>query len=184
MAGAVMLARAAIPRIVTRSTPTSATSYGLDTGKRAHQRGEIDDGSLAGIVKAKALNASQRRRLDQINRTGLTGSDQLNYDIVMYGLTTADDASKEFDYGGPGAGAPYTLSQLTGSYCQLPSFLDSQHPVETKADADAYLAALHADDHYSDIVADHHRLTHPSRQYHYGWSLALSGIVPPETKEV
>ena len=51
-------------------------------------------------------------------------------------------------------------------------------------DADAYLAALHADDHYSDIVADHHRLTHPSRQYHYGWSLALSGIVPPETKEV
>ena len=49
---------------------------------------------------------------------------------------------KEFDYGGAGAGQPYILSQLTGSYCQVPSFLDSQHPVETKADADAYLARL------------------------------------------
>ncbi|HEX4105039.1 MAG TPA: DUF885 family protein [Rhizomicrobium sp.] len=123
-------------------SPTSATSYGLDTGKRAHQRGEIDDASLAGIAKAKALNASQRQRLGQIGRSRLTGADQLNYDIVMYGLTTADDAGKEFDYGGAGAGAPYILSQLTGSYCQIPSFLDSQHPVETKTDADAYLARL------------------------------------------
>ena len=48
----------------------------------------------------------------------------------------------EFSYGPAGAGQPYILSQLTGSYCNLPSFLDSQHPVENKADADAYLARL------------------------------------------
>ncbi len=111
-------------------SPTSATAYGLDTGKRARQRSEIDDGSLAGIAKAKALNATQRRRLSQISRTTLAGADQLNYDIVMSGLAVADDAGKEFNYGGPTAGAPYVLSQLTGSYCTLPSFLDSQHPVD------------------------------------------------------
>jgi uncharacterized protein (DUF885 family) len=123
-------------------SPLSATAYGLDTGKRAHQRGEIDDSSLDGIANAKALNDSQRRRLGQINRASLTGADQLNYDIVMYGLAVADEAGKEFNYGGSVAGSPYILSQLTGSYCTLPSFLDSQHPVETKADADAYLARL------------------------------------------
>jgi uncharacterized protein (DUF885 family) len=123
-------------------SPLNATAYGLDIGNRAHQRGEIDDSSLDGIAKAKALNASQRSRLGQINRGSLMGADQLNYDIVMYGLAVADDAGKAFNYGGAVAGSPYILSQLTGSYCTLPSFLDSQHPVETKADADAYLARL------------------------------------------
>ncbi len=123
-------------------SPLSATAYGLDIGKRAHQRAEVDDSSLAGIAKAKALNTSQRRRLGAINRAELTGADKLNYDIVMYGLAVADDAGRAFNYGGPVAGSPYILSQLTGSYCQLPSFLDAQHPVETKADADAYLARL------------------------------------------
>jgi uncharacterized protein (DUF885 family) len=123
-------------------SPLSATAYGLDTGKRAHQRSEIDDASLAGIAKAKAVTGSQRQRLARIARTSLTGSDQLNYDIVMYGLAAADDAGRAFSYGPQVAGQPYILSQLTGSYCNLPSFLDSQHPVETKADAEAYLARL------------------------------------------
>src|ERR1700744_4319108 len=30
-------------------SPTEATALGLDKGSRAHQRAEIDDGSLAGI---------------------------------------------------------------------------------------------------------------------------------------
>ena len=123
-------------------SPYSATSLGLDTGKRAHQRGETDDASLAGIAKAKALTASQRQRLAKINRTALNPADQLNYDIVMYGLAAADDAGKAFAYGPASAGQPYILSQLTGSYCNTPSFLDSQQPVETRADIEAYMARL------------------------------------------
>ncbi len=123
-------------------SPLSATSLGLDTGKRAHQRAETDDASLAGIARAKALTASQRQRLGQINRAGLTGDDQLNYDIVMVGLAAADEAGRKFSYGPASAGQPYILSQLTGSYCNLPSFLDSQHPIENKEDAQAYLARL------------------------------------------
>ncbi len=123
-------------------SPTEATYLGLDKGKRAHQRGEIDDSSLAGIAKAKAVTASQLQRLGQIGRAGLTGADQLNYDIVKYELSNSDAANKAFQYGPAGAGAPYVLSQLTGSYCNTPSFLDSQHPIETRADAQAYLARL------------------------------------------
>ena len=123
-------------------SPISATEYGLDKGKRAHQRAEIDDASLAGLAKAKALNTSQLSRLSKINRTTLTGADQLNYDIVFYELSNSEVADKAFAYGPAAAGQPYILSQLTGSYCNTPAILDSQHPIETKADADAYLSRL------------------------------------------
>ena len=123
-------------------SPLSATSLGLDTAKRAHQRREIDDTSLAGIAKAKALNSSQLKRLNAIPRAGLTGADQLNYDIVAYELSNIDASNREFSYGPPGAGQPYVVCQLSGSYCNLPSFLDSQHPIENKADAEAYLSRL------------------------------------------
>ncbi len=36
------------------------------------------------------------------------------------------------------------VSQLTGAYQSVPDFLDSQHPVKTRTDADAYLSRLRA----------------------------------------
>ncbi len=123
-------------------SPTEATSLGLDVGARAHQRGEIDDSSLAGIAKGKQITASQLTRLKAIDRASLSGADAVNADVVLYGLQTQDDANRRFSYGPGGAGNPYIVSQLNGSYQNLPSFLDSQHPIETKADADAYLARL------------------------------------------
>ena len=123
-------------------SPLSTTSLGLDTATRAHQRGETDDSSLAGIAKAKALNSSQRQRLAAVDRSKLGGPDQLNYDIVMYGLAASDAAGKAFNYGPASAGQPYILSQLSGSYCNTPAFLDSQQPVENRADIEAYMARV------------------------------------------
>ena len=42
-----------------------------------------------------------------------------------------------------GAG-PYVISQSGGAYSGVPEFLDSQHQVHTAADAEAYLARVHA----------------------------------------
>lgn len=123
-------------------SPTFTTSLGMDTGERARQKSEIDDGSEAGIERQKALTASQLARLKALDRAGLSASDGSSYDVVMYGLRTNDDANRAFHYGTGGAGQPYVLSQLSGSYQQLPSFLDNQHTIETKADADAYVARL------------------------------------------
>jgi uncharacterized protein (DUF885 family) len=88
------------------------------------------------------LIASQLARLKAFDRASLGASDTVSYDVVMYGLRTNDEANRAFRYGPGGAGQPYVLSQLTGSYQQLPSFLDNQHTIETKADADAYVARL------------------------------------------
>jgi uncharacterized protein (DUF885 family) len=123
---------------------TFVTSLGMDTGARAKQKSEIDDGSEAGIEKQKALTASQLARLRAFDRASLTTSDAVSYDVVMYGLRTNDAANRAFQYGTGGAGQPYVLSQLNGAYQGVPSFLDNQHTIETKADADAYIARLEA----------------------------------------
>jgi uncharacterized protein (DUF885 family) len=123
-------------------SPLFVTSLGMDTGARAKQKSEIDDASEAGIERQKSLIASQVARLRDCDRSSLSASDAISYDVVMYGLSTNDAANKAFHYGTGGAGQPYVLSQLTGGYQQLPSFLDTQHLIETKADADAYIERL------------------------------------------
>ena len=123
-------------------SPVSVTSLGMDTGARARQKSEIDDGSEAGIERQKALTASQLARLNAFDRANLSAPGALSYDVVMYGLRTNDAANRAFRYGTGGAGQPFVLSQLNGSYEQLPSFLDNQHTIETKADAEAYIARL------------------------------------------
>ena len=123
-------------------SPITVTGLGLDTGERAAQKGELDDGSEAGIDKQKSLIASQYSRLKAFNRASLGAADAISYDVVMYGLRTTDAANKAFQYGAVGAGSPYVLSQLTGSYQSVPSFLDTQHTIESGADADAYLQRL------------------------------------------
>jgi uncharacterized protein (DUF885 family) len=125
-------------------SPTLVTALGLDTGTRAKQKSEIDDSSEAGIDRQKKLVASQVARLKAFDRAMLSPADAVSYDVVMYGLRTNDEANRAFTYGPGGAGQPYVISQLTGNYQQVPVFLDNQHTIETKADADAYLARLSA----------------------------------------
>jgi uncharacterized protein (DUF885 family) len=128
-------------------SPLTVTFLGMDTGKRARQKSEIDEGSEAGIERQKALTASQQSRLRAFDRAGLSATDATSYDVVMYGLRTTDAANRAFSYGvggygAIGAGQPYVLSQLTGSYQQLPALLDNQHTITTKPDADAYIQRL------------------------------------------
>ena len=124
------------------NSPLEATQLGIDTGARAKERGALDDNSLGGIAKNKALNASQLRRLKAFDRNSVNGMDQLNYDVVMFNLQTQDDDNKRYNFGPGGAGSPYVICQLAGTYSQFPDFMDSQQPVETKEDADAYLSRL------------------------------------------
>src|SRR5215469_14001146 len=90
-------------------SPLSVTYFGLDTGARAQQKSEVDEGSEAGIAKQKALTASQLQRLKAFDRTTLGVRDALSYDVVLYYLRTNDAANKAFNYGTGGAGSPYVL---------------------------------------------------------------------------
>ncbi len=126
-------------------SPITVTFLGLDTGPRAKQKNELDQGSEEAIARQKALVASQLARLKAFDRSTLGRSDAIGYDVVMYGLRTTDAANRAFQYGTGGAGAPYVLNQMFGgSYTLVPTFLDNQHTIGSGADADAYLARLGA----------------------------------------
>ena len=122
--------------------PEFATNLGIDKGDRAYQKFMISDRSLEQIEFFKRMNTDQLARLKAIDRAKLAGMDAVNYDVVLYGLQQQEDDGKRFAEYSSGVGSPYVLSQLTGSYSQAPDFLDSQHRIEVKDDADAYLARL------------------------------------------
>lgn len=127
-----------------RRSPELLTGLGMDTGARAAAKGQLDNRSAAALDQDRLDNASRLKRLQAVDRNALKGMDAINYDTVEFSLVVADQANQLKAYSGSGAGAPYGLSQLTGAYQQVPDFLDSQHSIETKADADAYLSRLEA----------------------------------------
>jgi uncharacterized protein (DUF885 family) len=125
-------------------SPELATQLGVDKGPRAGAKSRLDGRSMADLADHKARTAKRLQQLKTIPRAPLTGMAAVNYDSVLAGLEQADAANKRFVYGGGGAGQPYVISQLTGAYRSIPDFLGTQHTIETKADADAYLERLEA----------------------------------------
>ncbi len=62
---------------------------------------------------------------------------------MLYGLRNQVADEKRFPYNGGGAGMPYVLNQMNGSaFHDGPDFLDSQHPIDTRQDAQDYLSRL------------------------------------------
>ena len=127
-----------------RRVPERATSLGLDVGKLAPLRSQLHEESLAAIAQDKRDTAGRLDRLRAIDRGGLHGLDAASYDTVMFTLQVDDEAGRLFGYGTGSARSPYVLSQLTGAYQAVPDFLDTQHKIESAADAEAYLARMAA----------------------------------------
>ncbi len=127
-----------------KRVPERATSLGLDVGPLADLRGKLHEESLAAIAQDKKDTARRLSALRAIDRAGLKGLDAVNYDTVLFSLSTEDEANRMFDYGTGGARSPYVLSQLTGAYQSVPDFLDTQHPLKTQADAEDYLTRVGA----------------------------------------
>jgi uncharacterized protein (DUF885 family) len=121
--------------------PERLTSLGLDKGKYAWAKSKLNDESLASVSEFKAIEASQLKRLKAFERNSVSGRDRADYDTVAFQLETAARVAP-FDYGS--GVRPYVVSQLTGSYQSVPTFLDRQHQVKTREDAEAYLERLRA----------------------------------------
>ena len=122
--------------------PQQLTSLGLDKGKYASAKAKLTAASLEHLDGFKRQNASQLERLRAFPRASLSGRDLADYDTVAYQLDTLTRAAR-FDYGDlRGYVVPYVVSQLTGAYQDVPTFLDREHQIATREDADAYLARL------------------------------------------
>ena len=120
-----------------RRYPESATGLGLDKDDLAWTKGLLSDSSVSGQEVGIALAKDQSGRLHTIDRSKLSGMDRVNYDVVDFNITTQVEGAKF-----PFYGAPYVLSQLTGTYQGTPDFLDNQHAIDTRQDADDYLSRM------------------------------------------
>ncbi|MFZ5707416.1 MAG: DUF885 domain-containing protein [Pseudomonadota bacterium] len=126
-------------------SPETATSLGLDKGKRAAARSQLDSYTKESQARTLAADKASLAALKAIDRAQLSASGKLNHDVVAYMLEKRVDGASRYPYGSTvGYYVPYAISQLSGPYASVPDFLDSQHVIETKGDADAYVQRLRA----------------------------------------
>jgi uncharacterized protein (DUF885 family) len=120
-------------------SPETVTALGLDKGARVAAKSRLDDRSLAAWEGDKQT-ALWLTRLRAVDVSKLTGLNRWNHASVLFSTQIQDDIYRNFAT----VGTPYAVTQLTGCYQSVPDFLDSQHTIETAADATAYLARLAA----------------------------------------
>lgn len=129
-----------------RDDPTRATSLGIDTGARAALRAQFPDWSAAARQKRDRQIDIDLADVRAIDPATLSDSARVAHDSAEFDLATRQRLAR-FSYHSGGFGhraGPYGVTQLGGFYTGVSTFLDSQHPVATKADADAYMARLDA----------------------------------------
>ena len=124
-----------------RSSPTFATSLGLDKGNLAYLRSKLDTRPYR-AARAEDL-ARNRRFLAQLNAVSpavLSPAAKLNREIVIYDIGTNITAPARFDL--DSVQGPYLISQQDGAYFSIPDFLNSAHTIANASDAEAYLSRL------------------------------------------
>ena len=130
-----------------RREPTTATSLGIDTGPRAALRSRLPDWSPAARARDRRQARADLTALRAIRRDRLSEAGRLNYDVAEFQLQSRDRLANQFPFHSEGFGhraGPYAVTQLGGFYTGLPNFMDTQHPVTNRADADAYMARMRA----------------------------------------
>lgn len=122
-------------------SPETATALGIDSGANAGLKSRLSDRAATGrtgwwgplIEAMPQLRAVPAGMLTLRERAWLASA-------LWFGERAIEGRS--IPYGT--AQTPYVITQLYGSYTGVPNFLDTQHTIETAADAQAYLDRLDA----------------------------------------
>jgi uncharacterized protein (DUF885 family) len=126
-------------------SPESATSLGIDTDAHAPLRSRLADRSQAGQEKLEATLRADLARAEAIDVSAVSYATRTSVEVVRSAYRTSLEGFA-LPYGDVAVGGwrntPYVVIQNVGAYLDTPRFLDSDHPVRTPADADAYIARL------------------------------------------
>jgi uncharacterized protein (DUF885 family) len=131
--------------------PESASSAGVDSDARAPLRAKLADRSAAGQQAIARQVRDNLAALRRINTDALSAEDRVNIDVVRAAHEMTADGFA-FPYGDVAVlnsnwsyrNSPYVVAQNVGAFVEIPSFLDSSHPVHDAGDADAYLERMEA----------------------------------------
>jgi uncharacterized protein (DUF885 family) len=128
-----------------RLNPESATSLGVDTGSRATLRYQLGDRTPAGQQRVAATLKADLARAQAIDISKLSFPIRTSVEVVKSAYSTALQGFA-LPYGDVAVGGwrntPYVVIQNVGAYIDTPQFLDTDHPIENRADAEAYLSRL------------------------------------------
>ena len=128
-----------------RFAPESATTLGIDTGARAALRSQLADRSADGQRKIADIVRQDLERAKAFDTSGLAHATRTSVEVVRSAYATASEGLA-LPYGditvGSWRNTPYVVIQNVGAYLDLPRFLDSDHPINDAADAEAYLTRL------------------------------------------
>lgn len=155
-ADAAFLAMAdAHARAFLRTAPEAATELGVSEEiAGAGYLARLGGYGFEAHQAARAMNETLLQELKSHDRDALTGAAATTYDVLRNAYEVAAQRN-QFNFGGAspfGAGSPnsgdawaltpYFMTQLTGAHLALPRMLMTQHPIASKAEADAYLMRL------------------------------------------
>ena len=132
--------------------PESATALGIDKGARAALKAKLSDRSAAGQDAIAQRVAKRLERMKAIDTSTTQRGERASMWMSCAQRTSLRPRVSSFPYGDVALlnpswswrNAPYVVAQNTGAFLEIPSMLDEQHTVETREDADAYLARLEA----------------------------------------
>jgi uncharacterized protein (DUF885 family) len=130
---------------VLQFSPEGATSLGIDTGARAQMRYHLGDRSAAGQQHFAAMIRSDLARAEAVATSTLPFATRTSVEVVKSAYKTGLEGFA-FPFGDVAVGGyrntPYPVNQVGGAFVDLPQFLTTDHPIETAADADAYVSRL------------------------------------------
>lgn len=128
-----------------RRSPEEATGNDFDTGANAGLRAKLDDRSLAARATDRTAIKLALKQLSAIDAAALTPRARLDHDVAHFVYDTLDDLLGRYGYvDGNLRPSPYVVSQMNGAYYWLPDFIGSRHPIETRADVEAWMLRLTA----------------------------------------
>ncbi|MFC3440523.1 DUF885 domain-containing protein [Sphingobium rhizovicinum] len=145
--------------------PETASGLGIDTGARAALKSRLGDKSPAGQAQIAAHVKDRLANLRAIDLQPLSPATRTDVEVVLASHELAADGFA-FPFGDMAMmnsnwsyrNAPYAVAQNTGSFVETPDFLDSNHPINSAADADAYLTRLSA--YAANLNGETQRLKH------------------------
>ncbi|MDO7836083.1 DUF885 family protein [Sphingobium sp. HBC34] len=145
--------------------PESASGLGIDIAARAPLKSRLGDKSPAGQAQIAAHVRSRLTKLRAIDLEPLSPAARTDVEVVLAAHELAADGFA-FPFGDMAMmnsnwsyrNSPYAVAQNTGSFVETPDFLDSNHGIASRADADAYLARLAA--YAANLKGETERLRH------------------------
>ncbi|NYT39852.1 DUF885 domain-containing protein [Sphingomonas sp. R-74633] len=141
-------AQALIDRIaeqMLRDYPETATTLGVDKGKRADLKHQLMDRSLKGQARIAANLRKALADIAKLDLNALSPAMRTHIDVVQASFSNALQGFA-FGYGDVATGSwrnsPYVVVQNVGAFLDTPRMLDSDHQVANVEDAEAYLDRL------------------------------------------